>query len=150
MEIADLLVMIERLQTRVGCLEGKVTKLEDKRPAPARGKKAMEAYTQEVVDLIRLLHGSWPKTRVDGSPIKNDSVEACSRLSHILETNKVNLEDIKESTLAWIDTKPPYANAIHFYFGNGKLGDPPPWERELRALLTKRAINEEEIDANQG
>lgn len=135
----SLSVKVAKLTERVDSLEGKLNRLSGKKDA--KGRDAIQAYRPEVVSLVKHLHALWPKERADGGPIRNNLVDAAARVEHLLDNNSVDIKDLEESCLSYLDSKPGYANAIQFYFGPGRTGETPRWKIELQALLTRRAAN---------
>lgn len=127
---------ILELMTRVADLEHRVSALESKKKTTA--KLNIGSYDPEIVAMVKRLREVWPKSRQDGGRIDNDTVMAAARVTDLLSRVNVKISDLEESALDYIASRPPYANAIQFYFGPGKDGM-PPWERELRAWMTRNA-----------
>ena len=86
------------------------------------------------------LFGLWPKVR-DGKRIPNDAVTTGARIEQILEEYpEINNDILREAALSYLETKPEFPNAIQFWFGPGKPGRMPPWEIEVRGLLTRKGL----------
>lgn len=129
---------IDRLIAKMQTLEAKVAALENKRPPKAKERQSIDAFSPELVHVVRYLRSIWPTHREDNSSVKNDPVDACVNLQHILNHYDVTLDELKDCANEWISSKPAYPNAIQFFFGRGKGDTPPRWLSELTALRTRR------------
>jgi len=128
------------LQTRVSMLESVAEK-----PKPASRKRKtilekLEPYPTEVREMVQRLIDVWPCSRRDGSIVKNDVVDAASNVFSLLK-NYPDLEiwQLEQAALDWLKDVPDYPNAIQFWFGPGKSGE-PPWMRGVRALKSRDGV----------
>ena len=111
----------------------------EKKKRTAKAQK-LAGYHPEVVGMVKRLLALWPSERIDGSKVRNDDVDSCSAVESIMVGfPDVTLSDLEAIALGWLDTKPAFPNALQFWFGKGKPGIEPPWRKEFRALLTRRA-----------
>ena len=113
-----------------------------RKPRQSKGDKLIKAFRPSTVEKMNTLQSCWPTTRGTGDDTKripNDVVQAAARFEAILNEHKeVEEEDLFQSTLEYLATKPTSANAMQFYYGTGKPGQLPPWEVELRGYLTRK------------
>lgn len=121
-------------------LGGVVGSPVEAKPARKRTPKAerLGGFAPEVVELVRRLMGVWPTQR-DGKPMRNDDVAAAANITRLLADHPdVTIAELEDAALGWLSTKPAFPNAIEFWFGRGKGGSMPPWEREVRGLRTRQ------------
>ena len=114
--------------------------IQSQKPKPKSKKPRITGFKQSTRDLVNELFEIWPKIR-DGKRIPNDAVTAGARIEQILEEYpEINNDLLREAALSYLETKPEYPNAIQFWFGPGKPGRMPPWEVEVRGLLTRKGL----------
>lgn len=114
--------------------------IQSQKPKPKNKKPRITGFKQSTRDLVNELFELWPKVR-DGKRIPNDAVTTGARIEQILEEYpEINNDLLKEAALSYLETKPEYPNAIQFWFGPGKPGRMPPWEVEVRGLLTRKGL----------
>jgi uncharacterized small protein (DUF1192 family) len=139
----DLQRQIDRLNARLTKLEDEVLRLQKKPENRSKGRQAINGYNSELVTMVKRLAAAWPKTRgLEQAPIRNNLVDCCARVKHILDSFDVQLEELEASTMDWIKTQPVYANCIQFYFGPGKPGEISRWRTELEGYKTRRSMAE--------
>ena len=114
--------------------------IQSQKPMPKSKKPRITGFKQSTRDLVNELFELWPKVR-DGKRIPNDAVATGARIEQILEEYpEINNDLLREAALSYLETKPEYPNAIQFWFGPGKPGRMPPWEVEVRGLLTRKGL----------
>jgi len=140
---AQYLKRIEELEYNLIKLEAKVADIcrdlgkRVVRPRKPTGKARFEGFDPSVLEAVNKLWEIWPKTRIDGTKVANDKVDACSNITKILQNAEVSIDDLIASAAEWVASAPTYPNAIQFYFGVGSKESMPRWERELRGYLTR-------------
>lgn len=114
--------------------------IQSQKPKQKSKKPRITGFKQSTRDLVNELFELWPKVR-DGKRIPNDAVATGARIEQILEEYpEINNDLLREAALSYLETKPEYPNAIQFWFGPGKPGRMPPWEVEVRGLLTRKGL----------
>jgi hypothetical protein len=114
--------------------------IQSQKPKPKTKKPRITGFKQSTRDLVNELFELWPKVR-DGKRIPNDAVATGARIEQILEEYpEINNDLLREAALSYLEMRPEYPNAIQFWFGPGKPGRMPPWEVEVRGLLTRKGL----------
>ncbi len=114
--------------------------IQSQKPKSKSKKPRITGFKQSTRDLVNELFKLWPKVR-DGKRIPNDAVAAGARIELILDEHpELTPELLFEAALGYLETKPEFPNAIQFWFGPGKPGRMPPWEVEVRGLLTRKGL----------
>jgi len=126
---------IDDLRTRVASLEARKSKSGPRKRKTTTEK--LEPYSAPVRQMVQKLYDVWPSQRIDGSTVRNDVVDAASNVELILKSYPdLALEQLEAAAAEWLEQKPDYPNAIQFWFGPGKSGE-PPWMRGVRALRSR-------------
>jgi hypothetical protein len=108
---------------------------------PSRKEKKIQKlapYRDDVVAMALAWEDRWPVARA-GKKIRNDVVAVASLVEGILSRDpELDLATLDEAVSEWLKDPGDYPNAMEFWFGPGKNGISPPWERAVRGVLTRR------------
>jgi len=112
--------------------------LEKKSSRKEKKKQKLAPYRDDVVAMALAWEDRWPVTRA-GKKIRNDVVAVASLVEGILSRDpELDLATLDEAVSEWLKDPGDYPNAMEFWFGPGKNGISPPWERAVRGVLTRR------------
>lgn len=91
-------------------------------------KQKLGTFPEEVVQMVSRLIDLWPTER-GGQTFRSDDVKACGNVVLILEEfGDVTVAKLEAAAMGYLSTKPPYPNALEFWFGKSKTA---PWRAEV-------------------
>jgi len=113
---------------------------ESKSSKKEKKKQKLAPYRDDVVAMVLDWETRWPAER-QGKKIRNDVVATASLVEGVLSREpELDLATLDEAVSEWLTNPGDYPNAMEFWFGPGKNGVSPPWERAVRAVLTRRKM----------